>query len=137
MGMLPLKHYFNKSFNFKQRVRMKLQVHSIHFDADMKLLEFIQSKLNKLDTFYDRITGGEVFLKLDKGDTKKVRSKMLEVKINLPGATLFVREQGKTFEEAMDIAIEALKVQLKRFKEKIQEKANPTRDVLLTMAMDS
>jgi putative sigma-54 modulation protein len=118
MGMLPLKHYFNKSFNFKQRVRMKLQVHSIHFDADMKLLEFIQSKLNKLDT-------------------KKVRSKMLEVKINLPGATLFVREQGKTFEEAMDIAIEALKVQLKRFKEKIQEKANPTRDVLLTMAMDS
>jgi putative sigma-54 modulation protein len=116
---------------------MKLQVHSIHFDADMKLLEFIQSKLNKLDTFYDRITGGEVFLKLDKGDTKKVKSKMLEVKINLPGATLFVKEQGKTFEEAMDIAIEALKIQLKRFKERIQEKANPTRNVLMSMAMES
>jgi putative sigma-54 modulation protein len=116
---------------------MKLQVHSIHFDADVKLLEFIQSKLNKLDTFYDRITGGEVFLKLDKGDTKKVKSKMLEVKINLPGATLFVKEQGKTFEEAMDIAIEALKIQLKRFKEKIQEKANPTRNVLVSMAMES
>lgn len=116
---------------------MKLQVHSIHFDADMKLLEFIQSKLNKLDTFYDRITGGEVFLKLDKGDTKKIKSKMLEVKINLPGATLFVKEQGKTFEEAMDIAIEALKIQLKRFKEKIQEKANPTRNVLVSMAMES
>ncbi len=116
---------------------MKLQVHSIHFDADMKLLEFIQSKLNKLDTFYDRITGGEVFLKLDKGDTKKVKSKMLEVKINLPGATLFVKEQGKTFEEAMDIAIEALKIQLKRFKEKIQDKANPTRNVLVSMAMES
>ncbi|MEA5139390.1 HPF/RaiA family ribosome-associated protein [Arcicella rigui] len=116
---------------------MKLQVHSIHFDADMKLLEFIQSKLNKLDTFYDRITGGEVFLKLDKGDTKKIKSKMLEVKINLPGATLFVKEQGKTFEEAMDIAIEALKIQLKRFKEKIQDKANPTRNVLVSMAMES
>lgn len=116
---------------------MKLQVHSIHFDADMKLLEFIQSKLNKLDTFYDRITGGEVFLKLDKGDTKKVKSKMLEVKINLPGATLFVKEQGKTFEEAMDIAIEALKIQLKRFKEKVQVKANPTRNVLMSMAMES
>ncbi|MEA5403626.1 MULTISPECIES: ribosome hibernation-promoting factor, HPF/YfiA family [Arcicella] len=116
---------------------MKLQVHSIHFDADIKLLEFIQSKLNKLDTFYDRITGGEVFLKVDKGDTKKVRSKMLEVKINLPGGTLFVKEQGKTFEEAMDIAIEALKIQLKRFKERIQEKANPTRNVLMSMAMES
>lgn len=116
---------------------MKLQVHSIHFDADIKLLEFIQAKLNKLDTFYDRITGGEVFLKVDKGDTKKVRSKMLEVKINLPGGTLFVKEQGKTFEEAMDIAIEALKIQLKRFKERIQEKANPTRTVLMSMAMES
>jgi putative sigma-54 modulation protein len=117
---------------------MKLQVHSIHFDADMKLLEFIQSKLNKLDMFYDRITGGEVFLRVDKGDTKKVRSKMLEVKISLPGATLFVKETASSFEEAMDIAIEALKVQLKKFKDRVQEKLNPTRDVLtMSMAMES
>lgn len=123
---------------FKQRVRMKLQVHSIHFDADMKLLEFIQTKLNKLDMFYDRITGGEVFLRFDQGDTKKkVRTKMLEIKISLPGATLFVKEQAASFEEAMDIAIEALKIQLKKFKDKIQEKLNPTRDVLMTMAMES
>ncbi|MBC7410557.1 MAG: ribosome-associated translation inhibitor RaiA [Arcicella sp.] len=116
---------------------MKLQVHSIHFDADTKLLEFIQSKLNKLDMFYDRITGGEVFLRLDKGDTKRVRNKMLEVKISLPGATLFVKEQASSFEEAMDIAIEALKIQLKKFKDKIQEKLNPAKDVLMSMAMDS
>jgi putative sigma-54 modulation protein len=117
---------------------MKLQVHSIHFDADMKLLEFIQSKLNKLDMFYDRITGGEVFLRFDQGDTKKkVRTKMLEIKISLPGATLFVKEQAASFEEAMDIAIEALKIQLKKFKDKIQEKLNPTREVLMTMAMES
>ena len=87
--------------------------------------------------FYDRITGGEVFLRLDKGDTKRVRNKMLEVKISLPGATLFVKEQASSFEEAMDIAIEALKVQLKKFKDKIQEKINPTKDVLMSMAMDS
>jgi len=103
----------------------------------MKLLEFIQSKLNKLDMFYDRITGGEVFLRLDKGDTKKVRNKMLEVKISLPGATLFVKEQASSFEEAMDNAIEALKIQLKKFKDKVQEKINPTRDVLISMATDS
>ena len=87
--------------------------------------------------FYDRITGGEVFLRLDKGDTKRVRNKMLEVKISLPGATLFVKEQASSFEEAMDIAIEALKIQLKKFKDKIQEKLNPTKDVLMSMAMDS
>ena len=42
---------------------MKVQVHAIHFSADRKLLDSIQAKLNKLETFYDRITGGEVFLK--------------------------------------------------------------------------
>ncbi|MFD1820308.1 putative sigma-54 modulation protein [Pseudarcicella hirudinis] len=114
---------------------MKLQVHSIHFDADKKLLEFIQSKLNKLDTFYDRITGGEVFLRLDKGESSKMKNKLLEIKINLPGGSLFVKEIGRTFEEAVDIAIEALKAQLKRFKEKLQEKSNATREVLTTMSM--
>ncbi len=116
---------------------MKLQVHSIHFDADMKLLEFIQAKLNKLDIFYDRITGGEVFLRLDKGDKKKIKSKLLEIKISLPGAVLFVKEMATSFEEAMDLAIEALKIQLKKFKEKTQEKINPTRMVLMTMDMES
>ena len=116
---------------------MKLQVHSIHFDADMKLLEFIQTKLNKLDIFYDRITGGEVFLRLDKGDKKKIKSKLLEMKISLPGAVLFVKEMATSFEEAMDLAIEALKIQLKKFKEKTQEKINPTRMVLMTMDMES
>ena len=116
---------------------MKLQVHSVHFDADMKLLEFIQTKLNKLDIFYDRITGGEVFLRLDKGDKKKIKSKLLEIKISLPGAVLFVKEMATSFEEAMDLAIEALKIQLKKFKEKAQEKINPTRMVLMTMDMES
>ena len=116
---------------------MKLQVHSIHFDADMKLLEFIQTKLNKLDIFYDRITGGEVFLRLDKGDKKKIKSKLLEIKISLPGAVLFVKEMATSFEEAMDLAIEALKIQLKKFKEKTQAKMNPTRQVLMTMDMES
>ena len=45
---------------------MKLQMHSIHFDADQKLLDYIQKKAEKLDTFYDRITGGEVFLRINK-----------------------------------------------------------------------
>lgn len=97
---------------------MKLQVHSIHFDADQKLLGFIQQKLNKLDTFYDRITSGEVYLRLGKGDSMKVMIKTLEVKINLPGGSLFVKEEAKTFEEAVDIALEALKGQLKKHKEK-------------------
>ncbi|MES2795531.1 MAG: ribosome-associated translation inhibitor RaiA [Bacteroidota bacterium] len=102
---------------------MKLQVHSIHFTADQKLLAFIEQKLSKLDQFYDRIISGEVFLKLDKGEKNKTHSKLLEIKINLPGAVLFVKETGKSFEEAVDLALDILKGQLKKFKEKIIGKA--------------
>ncbi len=104
---------------------MKLQVHAIHFNADNSLLEFIQQKLNKLDQFYDRITSGEVFLKLTKGDSSKTHAKLIEIKINVPGASLFVKETAKSFEEALDIAIEALKSQIKKFKEKVTEKSAP------------
>jgi putative sigma-54 modulation protein len=97
---------------------MRLQMQAIHFDADPKLLNFIQQKLDKLDTFYDRITSGEVFLKLDKNDNTKLHTKLLEVKLYVPGGTMFVREQGTTFEEATDLAIDTLKMQVKKFKDK-------------------
>jgi putative sigma-54 modulation protein len=105
---------------------MRLQMHAIHFDADPKLLGFIQKKLEKLETFYDRITGGEVFLRLDKGENSKVKNKVLEVKIKVPHAELFVKENGKTFEEATDVALEALKIQIKKYKAKRQEVENKT-----------
>lgn len=106
---------------------MKLQMHSIHFDADRRLLDAIQQKLNKLDQFYDRITGGEVFLKVVKGASSKIHDKVIEIKINLPGTTLFVKELGQTFEEALDLALEALKVQLKKFKDKLNDHTAPLR----------
>jgi putative sigma-54 modulation protein len=96
---------------------MKLQMHSIHFDADAKLLEFIQRKADKLETFYDRITSGEVFLKLNK-DSENHENKVVEIKVNIPGGQLFAKEKGVTFEAATDVAVEALKAQIKKYKEK-------------------
>lgn len=104
---------------------MRLQMHAIHFDADPKLLGFIEKKLQKLETFYDRITGGEVFLRLDKSESSKIRNKVLEIKISVPGGELFVKENGKTFEEATDSALEALKGQIKKFKSKRTETKAP------------
>ncbi len=100
---------------------MKLQIQSIHFDADNRLLEFIQKKLDKLDTFFDRILDGEVYLRLDKGEHSK-DNKIVEVKINLPGTTLFAKEQNETFEAATDEVAESLKQQIKKYKERLQEK---------------
>ena len=50
---------------------MKLQMHSIHFDADQKLIDFIQKKADKLDTYFDRIIDGEVFMRLDNHEKKE------------------------------------------------------------------
>lgn len=96
---------------------MKLQMHSIHFDADQKLVDFIQKKADKLDTFYDRIIDGEVFMRLEKDDERE--NKLLEIKLNIPGNQLFAKKESKSFEAAADEAVEALRRQLKKHKEKL------------------
>jgi putative sigma-54 modulation protein len=95
---------------------MKIKVQSIHFDADQKLLDFIEEKVDKLFQFYDHIIDSEVFLRLDKSDNTE--NKITEIKIYTPGKTLFAKEQCKTFEEATDNAVEALRRQITRHKEK-------------------
>ncbi|MCS7018994.1 MAG: ribosome-associated translation inhibitor RaiA [Cytophagales bacterium] len=101
---------------------MKLQIHSIHFDADVKLLNFIQKKANKLDTFFERIIGGEVYLRLEKGEHSR-ENKVVEIKLFIPGGSLFVKEQNISFEAAMDEAVESMKAQLKKYKEKLTAKS--------------
>ncbi|GAA0891764.1 ribosome-associated translation inhibitor RaiA [Fulvivirga kasyanovii] len=94
---------------------MKLQMHSIHFDADQKLIDFIQKKVDKLETFYDRVVDGEVFLRLNNSG---IENKTVEIKLNIPGGQLFAKEEAKSFEEATDLATEALRRQLRKFKVK-------------------
>ncbi len=95
---------------------MKLDIHSIHFDADVKLTEFIQRKLDKLELFYDGIISGEVFLRLDKSDVNE--NKIVEIRLEVPGPALFSKRQAKTFEEATDGTVEALRRQIKKLKSK-------------------
>ncbi len=96
---------------------MKLTVQSVHFDADKKLLEFIQKKADKLDMFYDRIISGEVIMKIEKSPDDK--NKVFELKVHLPGQDLFAKEKCKSFEEATDLAVSSIERQLMRFKGKV------------------
>ena len=96
---------------------MKLQMHSIHFDADRKLIDFIQKKADKLDTYYDQIIDGEVFLRLDKNDSNA--NKIVEIKMNVPGKQFFAKNQSDSFEAASDEAVEGLRRQIKKYKEKV------------------
>lgn len=95
---------------------MRIKVQSIHFDADQKLLGFIQEKVDKLIHFYEDIIDGEVFLRLDK--SSNAENKVTEIKLNTPGKVMFAKERCRTFEEATDTAIEALRKQITKHKEK-------------------
>lgn len=95
---------------------MKLQMHSVHFDADKKLIDFIQKKVDKLETFYDRFIEGEVFLRIINDDSNE--NKVVEIKLYIPGSSLFAKERAKSFEAATDMTVEALRRQIKKTKQK-------------------
>ncbi len=95
---------------------MRVKIQSIHFDADQKLLDFVETKVGKLNTYSNKIIDGEVFLRLDKSSNHE--NKVAEIKLLVPGNDLFAKRQSRTFEEATDKAVEALRRQLKKQKEK-------------------
>ncbi|MBO3698936.1 ribosome hibernation-promoting factor, HPF/YfiA family [Roseivirga sp. E12] len=95
---------------------MRVQVQSIHFDADAKLIDFIQRKLDKLDTYYDRTIDAEVILKLN---NEGIENKTVEIKLNVPGDQLFANKTNGSFEAATDHCAEALRRQIKKHKDKL------------------
>jgi putative sigma-54 modulation protein len=97
---------------------MKLQVQSIHFDADQKLLDYVQRKCDKLDHFFDKIIDGQVYLRVEKKGDHSLKS--VEIKLMVPSETLLVKQESFSFEEAVDIATENLKRQVNRYKEKLR-----------------
>lgn len=99
---------------------MKVIIQSIHFKADKKLLNFVQQKVEKTETFIDTVINAEVFLKLENSQTGN--NKVVEIKLNLPGNPIFAKEQNSTFEAATDVLVDKLITQVKKYKEKLQAK---------------
>jgi putative sigma-54 modulation protein len=97
---------------------MDIKIHSIRFDADEKLLEFITSKLQKLIQYYVDIIGAEVFLRLD--HSQDLENKLVDIKLTIPGSELFAKKQSRTFEESTDLCVEALRRQIMKRKTKLK-----------------
>ncbi len=108
---------------------MKVTIQSIHFNADVKLLDFIQRKVDKLDQHFDQIISGEVYLKLE--NVEDEANKITEIKLIVPGGTMFVKQQCKTFEEATDLGVEMLIKQISRHKEKTRAKITEHKAILI------
>lgn len=97
---------------------MDIKVSSVHFTADKRLVDFVNKKINKLIKFYEDIIGAEVFLKLE--NTQDLDNKVAEIKLMMPGIELFAKKQSRTFEEATENVIEALRQQIIKHKEKVR-----------------
>ena len=95
---------------------MQVKVQSIQFSADQKLLNFVSQKVNKLNLFFGNILVSEVFLKVIRANSNN--NKLVEIKINIPGKELFARKKSKSFEEATDEAVNALRRQINKHKGK-------------------
>ena len=94
---------------------MKVNAQSVNFNADSKLLEFVQNRLDKLETFYDKVISSDVYLKVENTSSKE--NKIVEIKLNIPKDKFVVKKQCKTFEEAIDSACNSLERKLKKTKD--------------------
>lgn len=98
---------------------MEIKIQSIHFDATEKLQDFIEKKVAKLEKTFEDIKTAEVQLKVVKPATAQNKETCLTVSV--PGQTLFVEKTCDTFEEGVDLCVDAMKVQLTKFKEKARK----------------
>ncbi len=97
---------------------MNVQIQTVHFDADSKLLDHVNKKITKLSTFHDHIINVEVYLKLD-NVAHNIKDKIAEIKVYVPKHSYFVKHSTKTFEESFDKALDSMASQLKKNKEKL------------------
>ncbi len=100
---------------------MDINVQSVHFKADRKLIDFCGKRINKLDSFFEGFIAAEIILKLDHDEDNE--NKVAEIKISVPANEyLFAKKQAKSFEEAVDLAVDALRKQIDRYKTKLKSK---------------
>lgn len=98
--------------------KMKVNMQSVNFNADKKLIDFIQKRMDKLDLFYDKVIQSDVYLKVE--NTSDKQNKIFEARVTVPGDSFVVKKQCKTFEEGTDMAVSSLERQLKKRKEKLR-----------------
>jgi len=93
-------------------------VQSVNFNADQKLIDFIQVRLDKLEHYYDKVIFADVFLKMQ--NTSDKENKVSEILLSIPGGDLIVKKTCKKFEECVDECVSTLQRQLKKKKEKMK-----------------
>lgn len=97
---------------------MNVNIQTVHFVADAKLTDYVTKKVEKLQTFHDKIIKVDVFLKLD-NVVHNIKDKIAEINVHVPRHKFFVKTCSKSFEESFDIAMDSMANKVKKHKEKI------------------
>ncbi len=97
---------------------MTVNIQSVHFDADAKLLDYVNKKIQKINQYHDKIIKADIYLKLD-NVVHHIKDKVVEIKVHIPKHELFVKSSTKSFEESFDNALDSAINQIKRKKEKL------------------
>ena len=97
---------------------MNVNIQTVHFDADSRLISYVEKKIGKLEHFHDRITKVDIYLKLD-NIVHTIKDKIVEIKVIIPRCEFFVKQSSKSFEESFDVALDAVINQIKKKKERM------------------
>jgi putative sigma-54 modulation protein len=97
---------------------MIVHVQAIHFDADNRLIENVNRKIEKLQQYHDRIIKVDIFLILD-NVAHNIKDKIAEIRVHVPRSDFFVKATSKSFETSFDEALDAMIQQIKKKKEKL------------------
>ena len=95
---------------------MEINIQAVRFDATEKLKEFATKKVEKLSKSYEDIKKVEVQMKVVKPQT--ALNKEVDLSVVIPGGTQYVEKTCDTFEESIDLCVDAMKVKLTKLKEK-------------------
>lgn len=96
---------------------MNVNIQTVRFNPDVKLVDYVNRKLQKISTFHDRIIKVDVYLKLD-NVVHAIKDKIAEIRVQVPRHQFFVKASSKSFEESFDNAMDSLVTQIKRKKDK-------------------
>lgn len=95
---------------------MKINVQSVNFNADQKLVNFIQQKLSKLENHFDNVIYADVYLKVQNTSVKE--NKISEILLSIPGDGVICKKKAKKFEVSVDECVNSLERQLQKRKRK-------------------
>jgi putative sigma-54 modulation protein len=101
----------------EKNVAMNVNIQTVRFDADSKLIDHVNKKIAKLENYHDRITKIDVYLKLD-NIVHNIKDKVAEIRVKVPRHEFFVKQTSKSFEESFDNALDSIISQIKKTKEK-------------------